>query len=305
MRATEPERPVMRSTFARACLVASAVLALLVGTTAQARDLEDIRRDGVLRHLGIPYANFVTGAGDGLDVELIRGFADHLGVRYEFVKTTWANAFGDLTGRHARRRGADAERYGSTPVRGDLIANGLTVLGWRQQVVDYSVPTFPSGVWLIARAESALTPISPSGEVAQDIVKTKASIDGVSVLALPNTCLDPGLYALEKTRAEVRLAPVERKLNEMVPALLNDDAETTLLDVPDALIALERWPGQVKVLGPISEEQAMGVAFRKDSPALREAFNEYFAGLRADGSYSAMVRRYYPAVFDYYADFFR
>mgnify|MGYP000084292552 CR=1 FL=1 len=27
-------------------------------------DLDQVRRDGVLRHLGIPYANFVTGAGD-------------------------------------------------------------------------------------------------------------------------------------------------------------------------------------------------------------------------------------------------
>lgn len=277
---------------------------LLVAPTLAARDLAQIREDGVLRHLGIPYANFVTGSGDGLDVELIKGFAKHLGVRYEFVPTTWETVFGDLTGRHARLVDGQTERFGEVPVRGDLIANGLTILDWRREVVSFSAPTFPSGVWLIARANSVLHPISPSGLLEGDILATKSLIDGTSVLALANTCLDPSLYRLEQTNAEVRLAPAGRKLNEMVPALLNQDAETTLLDVPDALVALERWPGEIKVLGPISEHQDMAVAFRPESTGLRAAFDAYLAQVRADGSYDQMVQRYYPAVFDYFPEFF-
>lgn len=277
---------------------------LLVTTPLGARDLAQIRDDGTLRHLGVPYANFVTGSGDGLDVELIRGFAEHLGLRYEFVQTDWATVFGDLTGRHARRSETGAERLGSTPIRGDLIANGMTVLDWRRQVVAFSEPTFPSGVWLIAGASSSVSPIEPSGELGVDIANTKARLDGLSVLALTNTCLDPGLYQLERTRAEVRLAPDHLKLNEMVPAMLNREAETTLLDVPDALVALERWPGRIKVVGPISDRQEMAVAFRPESVELREAFNDYLTRLRAAGTYRSMVNKYYPAVFDYFADFF-
>lgn len=279
-------------------------LSLLFLTAANARDLEQIRQAGVLRHLGVPYANFVTGSGDGLDVELMQGFARHLGVRYEFVETNWQHLFGDLTGRHARRAGKGAELLAETEIRGDVIANGLTVLGWRQQVVDYSDHTFPSGVWLIARADSPIRPITPSGELLQDIVQVKQKVAGRSVLALASTCLDPGLYRMEETGADVRMQPAGRKLNEMVPAILREDAESTLLDVPDALIALERWPGQIKVIGPISEKQFMGAGFRKDSPQLRQAFNEYLAKTRADGTYNEMVRRYYPAVFRYFSDFF-
>lgn len=270
----------------------------------QARDLEQIRQAGVLRHLGVPYANFVTGSGDGLDVELMQGFARHLGVRYEFVETDWQHLFGDLTGRHARRNGKDAELLAETEIRGDVIANGLTILGWRQQVVDYSEHTFPSGVWLIARADSPLRPITPSGQLVQDILQVKQKVAGHSVLALASTCLDPGLYRMEETGADVRMQPPGRKLNEMVPAILRHDAESTLLDVPDALIALERWPGQIKVIGPISDQQFMGAGFRKDSPNLRKAFNEYLAKVRADGTYNEMVRRYYPAVFRYFSTFF-
>lgn len=277
---------------------------LSIPIAGSAYDLGDVRAHGTLRHLGIPYANFVTGSGDGLDVEVMKLFARHLGVRYEYVESSWSTVFGDLTGQQVRRKGEGVEYLAKTPVRGDLIANGLTRLGWRETVVDYSVPTFPSGVWLVARADSSITPIAPSGDVNQDIFTVKDRVGGMSVLALENTCLDPGLYEMEKTRADVRLPSRALKLNEMVPAILNGDAATTLLDVPDALIALEKWPEQIKVIGPISGYQEMGVGFRKNSPKLRAAFNAFFEGIKADGTYNALVRKYYPAVFNYYESFF-
>jgi ABC-type amino acid transport substrate-binding protein len=280
------------------------LLLCLLLQNAAARDLAVIRKDGVLRHLGIPYANFVTGYGDGLDVELIQGFAAHLNLRYEYIETDWKRVFGDLTGRHARRNGQNAELLDRAPIRGDVVANGMTILQWRKQVVAFSDPTFPSGVWLISRADSELAPISPTGSVVEDIRKVKASLSGVSVLALPNTCLDPGLYDIEATGADVRLQPPSRKLNEMVPAILNNDAQATLLDVPDTLIALDRWPGQVKVVGPISAEQYMAAAFRPNSPQLREAFNAYLKQVRSDGTYNRLVGKYYPAVFRYFDNFF-
>lgn len=273
-------------------------------TQGQANDLPKILESRVLRHLGIPYANFVTGSGDGLDVEVMQGFAVHLGVRYEFIETSWTQVFGDLTGRHARRGEHGAELLGETPIKGDVIANGMTVLPWRQDVVDFSAPTFPSSVWLIARADSSLSPIVPTNSLEEDILKVKNSLDGHSVLALKSTCLDPTLYRMSETKAEVRLPQKRLKLNEMAPAILNQEAESTLLDVPDALIALEKWPGQLKVIGPISNNQVMAAAFRKDSPQLREAFNQYLVQIRQDGSYKRLVEKYYPAVFLYYADFF-
>ena len=284
-------------------LVALFGIVLLI-PAGNARDLQDIRRDGVLRHLAIPYANFYTGRGDGLDVELIRGFARELGVRYELVETDWQHVFGDLTGRHAKRNGKDAQLLEATPVRGDLVANGMTILDWRSQVVDFSDPTFPSGVWLVARADSDLSPIVPANDIAEDIRQVKAMLAGRTVLALPNTCLDPGLYQMDATGADIRLQLRGRKLNEMVPAIINQDAESTLLDVPDALIAMERWPGQIKVVGPVSGQQRMAVAFPKDSPELRAAFNDYLQRIRSDGSYNVLVKKYYPGVFRYFSDFF-
>jgi ABC-type amino acid transport substrate-binding protein len=281
------------------------ILLLALALQARANDLDEIKASGVLRHLGIPYANFVTGAGDGLDVEITKRFAQHLGVKYQYVATDWKRVLSDLTGKKIDPQGGKLKVVGETPIRGDLIANGLTVLPSRQTLIDYSVPTFPSGVWLVARAEIPMTPIAASGSLSEDITKTKAKLPGSSTLVMEATCLDPTLYNLAGKGLNLRYYTRSTNLNEMVPAILNRDAETTLLDVPDALIALEKWPGSIKVIGPISEKQVMGVGFRKTSPKLRAAYDAFFSKLRQDGTYNELVRKYYPSALSYFPEFFQ
>jgi ABC-type amino acid transport substrate-binding protein len=282
------------------------LLVIVLPGVSTARDLEDVRADGVLRHLGVPYANFVTGSGDGLDVELMQGFAKHLGVRYEYVETDWKRVIPDLSGMQVRAKDGKAEVLGEAPVRGDVIANGLTILPWRQEVVAYAEPTFPSGVWLIAQAEHDIKPIRASGDQLVDVGTVKGLMHAQDVLTMPNTCLDADLYGLDQTGARVEIYDRSTNLNEMVPAILGGQmtSRMTLLDVPDALIALQKWPGRIKVIGPVSGEQFMAPAFAKDAPGLREAFNAYMAELRADGRYRTMVEKYYPAVFLHFPEFF-
>lgn len=284
-------------TFLRHIAASLTVVALSLAPV-HARDLQDIRTAGVLRHIGTPYAHFVTGAGDGLDVELMQGFARHLGVRYEFVESPWTTIIGDLTGRHA-----GGNKKALQP-RGDVIASGLTILPDREKLISYSTPTFPSGVWLIAPVRSTATPIKPSGSVAQDIENTKNRLTNHSALVVDNTCLDPKLYNLEGRSLQLRRFLGSNNPIDLIPAMLRGDAELTLLDVPDAIVALEKWPGQIKVIGPISGAQSMGLGFRKTSPRLRAAFNEYYAARLKDGSYLQLVRKYYPAIPQYFPDFF-
>ncbi len=260
-----------------------------------------VKERGVLRHLGIPYANFVTGAGDGMDVELIQGFAEWLGVNYGYVHTDWSSAIGDLTGKQVRTDGDDVEVIGEVPVKGDVIANGMTVIPWRQKVVAFANTTFPTQVWLVSRADSPVSPIKPTNSLAQDIVQTKSVLDGKTLLGKLDTCLDPSLYDMERTGAEISL--FDGALNELAPALLANESEFTLLDVPDALVALQKWPGEIKVIGPLSEPQDMAPAFRPGDGALREAFNTYLAELQADGRFDALALKYYPFVADYFPDF--
>lgn len=266
-------------------------------------DLPEIKKRGVLRHLGVPYANFVTGSGDGMDVELVTLFAQSLGVKYEYVKTSWKDVIGDLTGKRVKRKGNNIEILGDVPVKGDIVANGFTILAWRQKIVDFSRPTFPSQVWVIARADSTMTPVEPSNDIDKDIAAVKTLLRGHSIFGVANTCLDPGIYGLETVGAKVKL--FHGNLNELAPAVINRDAEATVLDVPDALVALEKWPGKIKVVGPVSHMQKMGCGFAKTSPQLRDAYNLFLEQCKKDGTYLGLVKKYYPAVFSYYADFFK
>jgi ABC-type amino acid transport substrate-binding protein len=265
-------------------------------------DLVEIKKRGVLRHLGVPYANFVTGSGDGLDVEMMKLFAQYLGVEYQYVKTSWKTVISDLIGREIEVVDNDVNIKGKVPIRGDLIANGMTILPWRQKVLNFAAPNFPTQVWLIARHDSSLSPITPAKDIQQDILSVKSLLRNRTVMGKSNTCLDPQLYNLKENGIKYKY--INGSLNELAPAIINGEAESTLLDVPDALIAMEKWSGKIKVIGPISEQQVMACAFPKSSPKLRSAYNLFFEKRKKDGTYLRLVKKYYPGVFNYYADFF-
>ena len=290
--------------FTQRCLGAVAVLLSLSCTPVLADDLADIKARGELRHLGINYANFVTGAGDGFDVELVQGFAKHIGVKYKLVPTDFVSVIRDLLGKDVVRQGDQVNLQGDFPVKGDMIATGFTVLPWREKVLLYSAPTFPSQVLLVARADSPDKPIKGSADLDADIVETKAMIGSKSVLVMEKTCLDPANYGLKGKGIDLRMYTKSANLNEMVPALIKGDADFSLLDVPDAILDLQRWAGKIKVIGPISGHQELAAAFPKNSPELRKAFDDYLVRLKADGSYDKLVDKYYPGIRRYFPDFF-
>lgn len=290
--------------FRRCLRILAVLLCGLLSTSSFTADLDEIRARGELRHLGVRYANFVTGSGDGFDVELVRGFAAHLGVRYTLVYSDFYSVIRDLLGRELVR-GEDGVRLAGTfPVRGDMIASGFTVLPWRDAVLLFSEPTFPSQVLLVARAQSPIEPIPGSEALDADVRATKALIGDKSLLVMKGTCLDPANYGLEGAGLDLRAYTRSTNLNEMVPAMLNGEAELTLLDVPDAILDLRKWAGRIKVIGPISDHQSLAAAFPPEAPALRDAFNAYLRQIRADGRYDALVDKYYPGIRRYFPDFF-
>lgn len=267
-----------------------------------AGDLPEIKAAGVLRHLGVPYAGFIIGPDQGLDVDVMKAFAAHLGVAYQFVPTDWATAIPDLIGKTFTVSSPDVTFTGETETRGDVLATGLTILPWRQKILDYSEPTFPTQVWLVVRADSSMTPIVPSGDLDQDIALTREKIRGMAVLCKSGTCLDPRLFDLDSIEAQGVDFP--GSLNDLAPAVILGEAQATLLDVPDAVIALQKFPGKIKIIGPITPHQEMAVGFRRDQPELRAEFNRFFTDFKQSGQYLELVNRYYPLIHRYYPDFF-
>lgn len=163
-------------------------------------------------------------------------------------------------------------------------------------------------VLLVARTDSELSPIkaraAPGADVRADIEATKALIGNRSLLVMEGTCLDPDNYGLSGKGLDLRAYTRSSNLNEMVPALLEHDAELTLLDVADVILDLRKWAGRIKVLGPVSEQQLLAAAFSPDSPQLRAAFDDYLRELKRDGRYDALVDHCYPGIRRYFPAFF-
>lgn len=273
-----------------------------------ARDLDEIKESAVLRHIGSPYGNFVKQVyqGDsliwgGFDVELMQGFAANLGVNYQFIELPWDQLIGGLTGQNIEFNNNEVMYHKTSEIRGDLISNGLTTLEWRKEVVDFSDDYFFTAVWLFARTDSTMQPIIPSGSLEEDITQVKLQLQERDVLTVKHTCLDAELYDLQSAGANI--IPKD-KFSNLIPTLINNKAESSLLDVADGLIALDKWAGEIKVIGPISKIQSMAVGFSKSSPKLRFAFNEYLKQIRRDGTYEKLMNKYYPNVYHHYSDFF-
>ena len=277
---------------------------VLAATAAAAADLDEIKARGELRHIGIRYANFVTGSGDGFDVEIMQGFAKKLGVKYTLVYSDFYNVIRDLLGKDAVRKDGTVTLTGEYPVKGDVIATGFTVLPWREQIILYSDATFPSQVLLIAPADAQILPIQEGNSLEADIKATRQLIGNRKLLVMERTCLDPANYGLTGIGLDLNAYTKSANLNEMVPALLDGEAQLTLLDVPEAILDLRKWAGKIKVLGPVSEPQTLAAAFPKDAVKLRAAFNDYLHEIKADGQYDRLVDKYYPGIRRFLPDFF-
>lgn len=282
----------------------SGAMVFLFATSGWAADLAEIKQRGEIRHLGIRYANFVTGAGDGLEVELMQGFAKRIGVSYKLVYSDFYSVIRDLLGKDVVRKNGEVTLAGDYPIKGDVISSGFTVLPWREAILLYSEPTLPSQVLLVAPAESDLQPIQDGADLAADIVNTRKAIGSKSVLVMERTCLDPSNYGLVNVGIDLKAYNKSANLNEMVPAMLNKEAELTLLDVPDAILDLRKWAGKIKILGPISEQQTLATAFPKDAPALRNEFNAYLSEIKASGFYDRLVDKYYPGIRRFFPEYF-
>ena len=295
-------KPTIIGVFLKACVIGSLLAAGAMPASAQ--DLAEIRERGVIRHLGVPYARFITGNGEGFDADLVRRFAAQIGVRYEYVSTDWQSVIQDLIGQDVEYK-PSPRTLGKRPIRGDIIANGLTILPSREPLIDCSKPTFPSAVWLLAHTDSKVKPIVPSGDLRKDIKATKAKLRGGTTLVMDDSCLDPKLYGLEGKGFQLQRFPSHLSVNDIVPAVLKRESEMTLLDVPDIIVSMEKWPGQIKVIGPISEQQLMAAGFRKTSPELRKAFDTFLDGIKADGTYMKLVQKHYKSAPRYLPEFFR
>ena len=275
-------------------------LTLFIGTSSvcYGTTLKEIRERGYLRHLAVPYAKFATIHGDGLDCALMKRFAEHLGVQYKLVPTSFDAALKDLTGRNTY-----AETANPKVVTGDILASGITILDSRKAIAKFSRPTFRSQTWLLAKPASDLQPISSTGDANNDILQTLKLLGSKTVVGIPDTCLDVTHYPLlQKSAANTFNLPASTISQPF--EFIGMEHELFLMESASILIALSVWPYQFKIIGPISTPMEMGAVFAPESEELRKTFAVFFKEIWANGEYQKMVNHYYPTAFRHFEQLF-
>ncbi len=278
------------------CVWVLLIVACFSAPSYAAQDLQQIKQNGTLRHLGVPYANFVKINGDhvsGMSVEIVQLFARHLGVKYKFVKSGWNDIIQSLTGKDFVVLSNDKIqlRQNATEIKGDLICTGFTVLPWRKNIIDFSHPTFLTQVWAIAKKGKFAR--KSADFVSQ--AEFKAWIGNYSILGKADTCLDPRLYGLG-----AKAKYFNGSVNDLAQAVLEGQADYGILDCPDTLVALRQWPKELEVTGTVSDVQAMAAGFRPESRDLRAEFDRFLEKIKDNGTYYRIVKKYYPDIYFYF-----
>ena len=128
-------------------LLAAALLAILPLAAAQAEPpgrLEAVTKAGVLKicttgdYKPFTYLDPAKGEYEGIDIDMGRDLAAAIGVKAEFVKTTWKTMMADFTG------GAC-----------DMVVGGVSVTLPRQKLAYFSLPIDVDGKTPIARCADA------------------------------------------------------------------------------------------------------------------------------------------------------
>lgn len=194
----------------------------------------------------------------GVDVDLVKGFAQSLGVKLEMRPQT--GGYGELL---------PALLAG----QGDLVASRLTITPKRQEAADFSVPYFSQWAVAAVRPDSKLATLSDLKGKRVAVMKGSSHFEFLSALNLS---------------PEIRLTGYNM---ESYTAVVEAQADYALMDSRAAVgepVSAQFTDLKVGVRVHRSDQ---GVMVRKGSD-LKAALDAYISGLRASGELEKILARY-------------
>ncbi len=238
--------------------------------------LEEVRALGELRVVtrNSPITYFIGQAGpEGPDYDLVRGFADHLGVRLKLVEV---KRFGDLL--------SEVEAG-----RTHLAAAGLTVTTERARRVDFGPPYQQVSQQLIYH-QGRKRPRSPADLKGKRLEVVAQSSYVETLTAARGTV--PGLVWTEDPSADA---------GELLNRVARGEADYTVVD-SNLFTIFQRFHPELRVAFDLTEGDAIAWAFqRRGDRSLIDAAAAYLAEVRATGQLAQVMDRYYghKNTFDY------
>lgn len=205
-----------------------------------------------------PFEYMDNGKLTGFDVELMEAMAAKMGVTPNWVNTDFKGLVPSLVSRRA-----------------DIAISAIYITEERQKVVDFSDPYYTGGLVIMTKADNSTIsgPADLSGKTIAVQVGTKS------------------VNYLREHHPEAKLVEVEKN-DQMFQLVQTGRTDAAVTGKPAALLYAKVNP-EVKVLSEQLTNENYGIAVRKDLPELAGALNKALSEVKADGTYDALVAKYF------------
>ncbi len=241
----------------RTFLLTTATLLTLGAGLAQAQD-KTLR---VGTDATFPPMEFVDGGKrTGFDIELTEALAKVMGKQVEWVDIDFKGLIPGLISK-----------------RFDLAMSAIYITDERKKVVDFSDAYYAGGLVAMVKENNAA-------------IKKLSDLDGKKVSVQVGT---KSVGYLQQNFPKVERVEVEKN-QEMFNLVDIGRADAAVTGKPAAYQYVRTRPG-LRVLDEQLTTEEYGIALRKDTPELTKAVNAALAKLKADGSYAAIVKKWFSA----------
>ena len=245
-----------------------AAVGCMTAQDAQARSLKEIKSSGKLLvgttgdYKPMSYLNKETGKYEGFDAEMAASLAKNLGVKLEYVPTTWKTLQDDtLSGKF------------------DVAMCGITVTDARKKVMAMSDPYLTFGKTVLV-TKSKAAQFQSLDDVNQPSVRVMYNPGGTNEK-----------FAKESTpKAQL----IMHEQNAEIPGLVGEGkADVMITETMEAVRYVNDNP---KVAAPLVDkpftENHFGVLMKQGEPDLLKAVNNWMAGIKADGTMAKWENEY-------------
>ncbi|PMS22711.1 glutamine ABC transporter substrate-binding protein [Trinickia dabaoshanensis] len=248
----------MKSTRLVAALLMSAALAL--GATAHGARAADADALKVATDATFPPMEYTeNGARAGFDVDLMNALAHAMGKEVQWTDIDFKGLVPGLV----------AHRF-------DIAISAIYITPERAQVVDFTEPYYAGGLVALVKTDSP--------------IKTLADLNGKKVSVQVGT---KSVNFLQAHYPQVQRVEVEKN-QEMFDLVGVGRADAAVTGKP-AAYQFARTRTGFRVLDEQLTTEKYGIAVRKDEPQLRDALNRALEKIKADGTYAAIVKKWFSS----------
>jgi polar amino acid transport system substrate-binding protein len=205
-----------------------------------------------------------SGEKIGFDIDLARLMARKLGVQLVVVNQAWDGIIPALlTGKF------------------DVTLGGMTITPERAKRVDFCDPYLTIGQTVLLRRKLAGT------------IKSYEQLNDPQYRVLSKLGTT-GEIAMREHFPKAQLRTFEHQ-SEALIEVRNGRADAFIYDLPFNAVMASQFPQALVHLHEPFTREDLGWAVRKGDPALRAWLNEFLAGLKQDGTYQALYKKWFES----------